>query len=97
MIMGTSIGLGYKKYFKLKDDNILFLSTGSHFSLLGTLDEGMSAFGFNLSPGKRIKYGESGSSFINIGFSFIYMIANEPNRESKDFIILPFINLEKRF
>ena len=40
MIMGTSIGLGYKKYFKLKDDNILFLSTGSHFSLLGTLDEG---------------------------------------------------------
>ena len=96
LIMGSGLGAGYKKYLKFKNNYILFLNAGSHFSLLGTLYDGMFVTGFTFSSGRRIEVGKIRDNFINIGLSLNYMIIKESFRKSNQVVIFPFINLERR-
>ena len=51
MIFGTGVGSGYKYYFKNISSSSIFINFGSFISYLGTADEGMTAYGLNISPG----------------------------------------------
>lgn len=97
MIFGTGIGSGYKKYYDI-NDQILFISSGVYFHMLGTIEDGVALTGAHSSLGKRVKFRNSKDSFINFGLTLSYSVQNEMRGNSeKLFFVLPFLNYEQRF
>ena len=53
-LFGSGVGLGYKYYFKTKSTSSIFISFGSQFAHLGTVQEGMTIYGLSVSSGYSI-------------------------------------------
>ena len=97
LIFGTGIGGGYKKYYDV-NDQILFISSGVYFHMLGTIEDGIAVTGVHSSLGKRVRFRNSKDTFINFGFTLSYSTQYGMSGGSENlFFVLPFLNYEQRF
>jgi hypothetical protein len=110
MLFATGVGSGYKYYIEDKYSNSMYLSSGLFLAYLGTADEGMSVYGFSISPGYSKEFKPQSKSGIYYRDRFAGPLKEVVHKKSSinvgisflffgngSFGALPFIYIEKRF